>query len=126
MRTEKVVEGLRKLPDGWGGSTTKKPTTKAVRKIKKILSTLESGRMPWPVITAVATGGLILTWVSLTRDILMTIDQDGDVQFITSMKKVDIDTAEVMDRIDSEGPISDMLTIDYMMSWFCQERAATC
>lgn len=126
MRTEKVVDTLKRLPDGWGGDMTKKPALKAVRKVKKVLSAVELGFMPWPNITAVANGGVMLTWLSLTRDILMTVDTDGDIQFVTSLKKIEIDTAEVMDRLDSEGVVTDMITIDYMMAWFAADSAVRC
>lgn len=122
MRTEKIVDNLKKLPDGWGGEMSKKPTLKAVKKIKKLLSTIEQSRMPWPNVSAVPNGGVVLTWMSLTRDILMTIDTDGDVQFVTSLKKLD-ETAEVVERLDSEGHVTDMKTIDYMMAWYCSDKA---
>lgn len=123
VRTEKIVQNLKKLPDGWGGDMSKKPTVKAVRKIKKVLTALESGHMPWPNITVTANGGIILTWISLSRDILMTVDTDGDIQFVTSLKKLEIDTCEIIDRLDSEGAITDMQSIDYMMAWFATDKA---
>lgn len=126
VRTERVVQGLKKLPDGWNGDLSKKPTVKAVNKVKKILAVLESGHMPWPTITVVSNGGVMLTWLSLTRDILMTVDTDGDAQFATTLKKVEIDSCEIIDRLDSEGAVTDLKTIDYMMAWYSLDKASSC
>lgn len=123
LLTEKIVGNLRKLADGWGGNMTKKPTVKSVRKLKKVLATIEKGHMPLPRVSPVANGGIMLTWSSFTRDILMTVDPDGDIQFITSLKRLDIDTHEVVERMDSEGAVVDLLTIDHMMAWYCTDKA---
>lgn len=126
IRTEKVVQNLKQMPDGWAGNLSKKPASKAVRKIRKVLAVLEAGYMPWPDINVVANGGILLTWLSMTRDIMLTIDIDGDIQFATSLKKVDSISNEIIDRLDSEGAVTDMQAIDYMMSWFCSDTAAKC
>jgi hypothetical protein len=127
VRTQKIVDNLKRLSDGWGGTPQyKKPASKAVRKITKVLATLETGRMPFPTINAIGNGGIVLTWVSLTRDILLTIDPDGDIQFITSLKKIDAETFEIVERLDSEGAITDMLAIDHMMAWYAMDKAAKC
>lgn len=123
IRTEKVVNSLKALPDGWGGNLSKRPTVKAVRKIKRVLAALEDGHMPWPNVSVAPNGGLLLTWLSLTRDILMTIDTDGDIQFITSLKKLDIESFEIIDRLDSEGAVTDMKSIDHMMAWYCTDKS---
>lgn len=123
LKTERVVQTLKKLVDGWGGVSSKKPAIKALRKAKKILATVESGHMPFPTVTAVSNGGIILTWLSLTRDILMTIDTDGDVLFVTSMKRIDEMTFEILERTDSEGAITDYKSIDHIMAWFCTDKS---
>jgi hypothetical protein len=123
IRTDRIVGNLKRLSDGWGGAMTKKPTVKAVRRLKKILAAIEAGHMPFPVVTAVANGGIVLTWSSIMRDILMTVDTDGDIQFITSLKRLDRETFEVIERTDSEGAVTDIKTIDHMMAWFCLDKA---
>lgn len=122
MLTEKVVENLKKLPDGWGGEASKKPAFKAVRKIRKVLSNIENGRMPFPSVTALPNGYVTLTWVSPLREILINVDADGDAQFITSIKKFDAGAGE-MERLDSEGSLTDLSTVDHMMAWYCQDKA---
>ncbi len=124
VRTITAVEKFKKIPDGWGGQETKKPTAKAIRKLKKILEMLESGHMPWPTISVVSNGGFMLTWISLTRDMMMTVDPEGDVQFATALKKIDIDTCEIIERLDSEGIVTDLVTIDQMMAWYCTDKAS--
>lgn len=125
VRTESVVTTLRKMPDGWGGvPTSKKPGTKTLRKMRKILAVLESSHLPWPEITVVPNGCVLLIWHSLTRDMQMNVDADGDVQFITSLKNVDMKTGEILDQLDSEGHVIDMLTIDHMMAWYCSTGSA--
>lgn len=126
MRTEMIIEGLRGLDDGWDGGTTKKPARKAITKAKKVLTILETGHMPWPNITAISNGGLVFNWISLTKDIHMNIDADGDIQFLTTLKKVDIQTAQVIDHLNSEGSITDMHAIDHMMAWYSQDSAYNC
>lgn len=127
VRTQQIVNNLKKLSAGWGGSQDyKKPATRAVKRLEKLLSRLESGFMPWPNITAVANGGLVLTWVSMSRDIMITIDPDGDIQFVSSLKKVDLQTFEIIDRLDSEGAIVDLQAIDHLMAWYAQDTASRC
>jgi hypothetical protein len=126
IRTEGVVKDLKKMPDGWAGNMSKKPTTKAVNKVKKVLAILESGRMPWPTITVIANGGVMLTWLSTTKDILLTVDTVGDIQFATSHKKIDSASNEVVDRLDSEGSVTDMKALDYMMAWYAADTASAC
>ena len=122
-KTEQVLIKLKSLSNDFIGQGSKKPSAKALRKVKKVLTTLESGYMPFPSITPMPTGGIILSWTSMTRDIVMIVDNVGDVQFTTSLKKVDIETAEVVDRLDSEGFVTDMLSIDHIMVWFCADVA---
>ena len=122
-RTDKIIGNLKTLADGWGGALTKKPTAKAVRRLKKVLETIETSHMPFPVVTAVGNGGMVLTWTSLTRDIMMTVDPDGDIQFVTALKKLDAMTGDLIDRLDSEGAVTDMKTIDHMMAWYCMDKA---
>lgn len=123
IRTDKIVGNLKQLADGWGGNFTKKPAAKALRRLKKVLGTIEGGHMPFPMVTAVGNGGIVLTWTSLTRDVLMTVDPDGDMQFVTALKKLDSITGDLIDRMDSEGPVIDMKTIDHMMAWYSMDRA---
>jgi len=123
IRTINIVEKFKKIPDGWGGQETKKPAPRAIRKLKKILETLEFGHMPWPTVSVVSNGGFMLTWISLTRDMMMTVDPEGDVQFATALKKIDIDTCEIVERLDSEGIVTDLTTIDQMMAWYCTDKA---
>lgn len=125
MRTEKMVGILRKLPDGWGGDTSKKPSVKAINKTKKVLRELEVGHMPWPSIIPVQNGGVVMTWVSTNRDIMVIIDSDGDIQFSTSLKKVD-DSGEIIERLDADGHITDLSTLSHMLAWFCTDQAAPC
>lgn len=127
VRTQQIVDNLKKLSAGWGGSEEyKKPASRAVKRLEKLLSRLEFGFMPWPNITAVANGGLVLTWISMNRDIMVTIDPEGDVQFITSLKKVDLQTFEITDRLDSEGAIVDLQAVDHLMAWYAQDTASHC
>lgn len=122
--TNRVIDHLKRLsPSVEAG---KKPTVKVFRKAKKLLSVLEAGHMPWPSIAATRNGGLMFTWTSLTRDVLLIIDSVGDMQFTTSLKKINIDTCEVIERLDSEGSITDMLVIDHMMAWYSQDQAFRC
>ena len=123
VRTDKIVGNLKKLADGWGGAMTKKPTVKAVRRLKRILGTIENGYMPFPLVTAVGNGGIVLMWNSFTRDIMMTIDPDGDIQYVTALKKFDLLTEELIDRMDSEGIVTDMKTIEHMMAWYSMDKA---
>lgn len=123
VRTENVVNQLKKMPDGWGGDTSKKPSPKALRKAKKLLTIIEQGYMPWPSIMVEAVGSLILSWQSATRDILITVDIDGDVQFMTSLKVIDKNTGEIRDRMDSEGHIHDMKTLDSLVVWYCTDKS---
>lgn len=123
IKTAIVVEKLKRLSDGWGGETHKKPAIKAVRRVKRVLNVLEDGHMPWPSVSAVANGGLLLAWTSLQRDIMLTIDPDGDIQFTTSLKKLDISTAEIIERLDSEGSVTDLKMIDHMMAWYCLDKS---
>lgn len=126
MRTEILIDGLKKLSDGWGGDATKKPARKAITKAKKVLSILEAGRMPWPNITVISSGGLVFDWISLTRDIHMNIDADGDIQFVTSLKKVDLQTAQVTDHLESEGSITDINAIDHIIAWYSLDKSHSC
>lgn len=120
--TEHIITQLKKLPDGWGGESTKKPAPKALRKTKKILSCLEAGRMPFPAVNPMPNGCIILNWISPSREIKINVDGDGDMQFVTSLKKFDVQVGEI-ERLDSEGAVTDMLTIDHMMAWYCQDKA---
>jgi len=122
-RTELVVSNLKKIEDGWGGQKTKKPAYKAIRKVERMLETIEDGYMPWPRVTAVPTGGVVLTWVSATRDIMMVVDSDGDVTFNSSLKNIDKMTHEVIDSLESEGPIPDLKSIDHLMAWYCMDKS---
>lgn len=81
--------------------------------------------MPWPSVTAVASGSLLLSWISLTRSVLMTVDQVGDIQFISSITKRDPHTMEILDSMESEGHVHDMKTIDNMMAWYCSDRSGS-
>lgn len=125
MLTDKVVENLRRLSNGWDGEAAKKPAVKAVRKTKKVLSCIENGRMPFPSVNVMSNGCITLTWVSPTREILINVDADGDIQFVTSLKKFDAEAGD-MERLDSEGAVTDLLTIDHMMAWYAQDRSARC
>lgn len=122
MFTQKIVDNLKKLPDGWGGEASKKPAPKAIRKASKVLSVIEGGRMPFPNVSALPNGCISLTWVSLRREIMMNVDRDGDIQFITSLKQFNVGEGEI-ERMDSEGAVTDLLTIDHMMAWYCQDKA---
>jgi hypothetical protein len=127
LKTQQIVNRLRSLPAGWGGTLEyKKPAARAVKKLEKLLSRLESGFMPWPSIAAIANGSIIATWLSLNKDITLTIDQDGDIQFVTSLKQLDFQTLEVMDRLDSEGAITDMAAIDHLMAWYSKDSSSHC
>lgn len=126
LKTDKTVGVLKKLPNGWGGDTSKKPSVKAINKTRKVLKELETSHMPWPAIIPVQTGGVVLTWVSINRDIMVIIDSDGDIQFSTSLKKVDIDSGEVVERLDADGHITDLSTLSHMLAWFCTDQAAPC
>ena len=57
---------------------------------------------------------------------MLTIDPDGDMQFITSLKKVDLQTFEIVDRLDSEGALVDLQAVDHMMAWYAQDTASHC
>lgn len=118
VRTENVLQSLKRLKDQKG---TIKPAVKAVKIARQVLVAIESGAMPWPSVSVVSNGGIVLTWISLTRDILLTIDPNGFVQFSTSLKKIDLATAEIVDRIDAEGILADLIGIDHMMAWYCQD-----
>lgn len=122
-KTEQVIDKLKSIKNGFIGKESKKPTSKSLRKVKRILHVLETGKMPFPSTMAMPNGSVILNWASLTRDIIMVVDNNGDVQFTTSMKKIHLETAEVMERTDSEGFITDMLSIDHIMVWFCSDLA---
>lgn len=126
IRTDKTVGILRKLPNGWGGDTSKKPSVKAINKTKKVLNELEVSRMPWPSIIPVPTGGVVMTWASISRDIMVIIDSDGDIQFSTSLKKIDLSSGEVVERLDADGHITDLSTLSHMLAWFCTDQAAPC
>lgn len=122
-RTNRIVAKLKQLPDGWGGEKSKKPSAKAIRRLKKTLTVLESSHMPWPTVTAVSNGGFLLSWISLTRDLIMTVDPVGDMQFGTALKRIDATTTEVVDRIDSEGIVTDMITFDQLIAWYSLDQA---
>lgn len=123
VRTESIVSKLKQLPDGWGGEQTLKPTVPAMGRLKKLLLTLERGHMPWPGITAVGNGGFMLTWISLTRDVMVTVDPVGDMQFATALKKLDPETLEVVERYDTEGVVNDAETFDQMISWYSMDKS---
>lgn len=125
-KSDRIVGNLRKLPEGWGGDSCKKPTTKAINKTKRVLKELETNKLPWPKVIPVQTGGVVMTWVSTNRDIMVVIDSDGDMQFSTSLKKVDIDSGEIIERMDADGHITDLSSISHMMAWFCIDQAAAC
>lgn len=123
IRTNTIITKLRQMPDGWGDlPTSKKPAHKTLRKMRKILAVLESGHLPWPEITVVPSGCVLLLWSSATRDMQMNVDTDGDVQFVTSLKRLDKETGQVLNQADSEGHVIDMLTIDHMMAWYCTDK----
>lgn len=123
IRTDSVVTKLRAMTDGWGGlPTSKKPGRKTLNKMRRILAVLEEARLPWPDVTVVPNGCIVLGWQSLTRDMQMNIDLDGDVQFVTSLKRVD-EGGNVTDQLDSEGHVVDMITVDHMMAWYCMSQA---
>ena len=123
VRTETVVSKLKQLPDGWGGEMTKKPSLEAMARLKKLLLVLERSHMPWPSITAVGNGGFMLTWISMTRDVMVTVDPVGDMQYATALKKLDPETFEIIERYDTEGVVTDAVTIDQMLAWYSTDKA---
>lgn len=125
-KADKIVSNLKRLPNGWNGDSSKKPSIKALNKTKKVLKELETYKLPWPSVVPVKTGGIIMTWVSVCKDIMVVIDPDGDIQFNTSLKKIDIDSGEVVERMESDGHILDVASISHMLAWFCLDQAAQC
>lgn len=126
VKTKAIVGCLKTINDGWNGDNSKKPSDVAIDKVESILASLETGAMPWPEVHAAPNGGLILIWNSLHRDISMTIDPEGEMQYSTAIKKLDSDTFQVIDQIHSEGYVENLKTVDHMMVWFCSDKAASC
>jgi hypothetical protein len=121
VKTSRVLGELKRQINSDKNTSVKQPSAKSLSKLKKILTALESGHMPFPEIAVMLNGYVMLTWSSLLREIIMVVDDCGDVQFTTSLKKINTVTAEVVDRLDSEGFITDLISIDHIMVWFCSD-----
>lgn len=121
LKTIKVVDGLKKMRDGWAGVGSLKPARKAMAWTKKILVALEKGSMPWPIVVALKNGGVAIMWVSAKRDVMITVSPEGSVFFNTALKHVNEFGDE--NRIESDGSITTVDAIDHMMAWFCADIA---
>ena len=121
-KSQYEIATLQQLSDGWKGENSKRPAENAVAQLQTILFEIETGRMPWPDVHAVPNGGVVLTWTSLCRDMMVTIDPDGKIFFTTCLKQLNSDY-DVVERVESEGFVADMQTLDYMLVWFCKDKA---
>lgn len=121
-KPEMIVATLQQMNDGWKGENSKKPADSAVGELQKILLEIETGKMPWPEIHAIPNGGVMLSWTSLQRDMAVTIDPEGRVFFTTCLKHLNSEY-DVVERVESEGYIADLQTLDYMLVWFCKDNS---
>jgi len=123
IKTGAVVAHLKTIANGWAGEKSKKPSAKAVKQAGKILSELETGHMPWPNIVVLPNGGISLSWVSLYRDLVITINKEGSSQFVASTKRLN-ESFEPVESFETEGFVIDMRTVGHMMVWFCTDKAS--
>jgi hypothetical protein len=119
--TDKVINALRKLPKQGQANVPPRPSVKAMNQVKKILLDYEMCRLPYPTVSA-RRDGVRLIWNSPLRNVSVDISQKGEINFETSLKRLDED-GDIISEINSDGPIEGPKSLDRMMAWFLEDIA---
>jgi hypothetical protein len=121
-QTEAVLGKLKDMKGGWDGLDAARPSSKAIRKLKPLLSDLEKCRLPFPKVVPLKDGSIFLGWESYSREVNICAESEGDVQFSTLFKKRN-EAGEVINTIESGGYLSGLRDLDRVMAWYLTEKA---
>jgi hypothetical protein len=124
VQTERLIEALKALPEGWNGPDSLPVAEVVLSKAQEVLADIEVCRLPTPEVIARNDGSIELLWSSRVRDLHVSFLPVGLIISKQIAREFDKD-GKLVSATDFSTHFADNKPIDRLMAWYLMEEVAS-